>query len=83
MDLGAMKAAFFGAHPNADLSGDGFVNFVDLGLLKKGFFQPPGPSGKPNDCDAIPVARSGSMSLLASSGVGPDLHPWETEAQRD
>ena len=32
--------------------GDGIVDASDLAILRAGFFQPPGPSGVPNDCDA-------------------------------
>jgi hypothetical protein len=41
---------FFGADADADLSGDGVVNFIDLGVMRSLFFQPPGPSGVPNGC---------------------------------
>jgi hypothetical protein len=41
-----MKSLFFSNDPNADLDGNGSVNFTDLGMLKQAFFQPPGPSGK-------------------------------------
>jgi hypothetical protein len=34
-----------------DLDGDGDVNFVDLGILKKLFFCKPGPSGVANVCE--------------------------------
>jgi FG-GAP repeat len=51
-DLGVMKNVFFSANALADLDGNGSVNFVDLGILRAGFFQPPGPSGMPNVCDA-------------------------------
>jgi hypothetical protein len=40
-----LKVAFFGADPDADLNGDGQVNFIDLGTMKSLFFMPPGPSG--------------------------------------
>jgi len=55
LDLGALRVAF-GANPDsanwnphADFAGadgppDGQINAVDLGRLKLGFFQPPGPS---------------------------------------
>ena len=33
------------APADADLNGDGVVNFVDLSILKQRFFKPPGPSG--------------------------------------
>jgi len=46
LDLGLLKAAFFGSDPAADLNGDGVVEFLDLGRLKALFFQPPGPSGR-------------------------------------
>jgi len=36
---------------DADLDGDGSVNFIDLGIMKSGFSLPPGPSGVPNVCD--------------------------------
>jgi hypothetical protein len=35
---------------DTDMSGDQVVNFLDLALLKGGFFLPPGPSGVPNIC---------------------------------
>jgi len=47
-----MKSVFFTNDADADLNGDGAVNFGDLALLKTAFFLPPGPSGVPNDCDA-------------------------------
>ena len=40
-----MKCVFFTTDADADLNGDGAVNFADLGLLKSMFFQPLGPSG--------------------------------------
>lgn len=46
LDLGLLKAAFFGSDTTADLNGDGVVDFLDLGRLKALFFQPPGPSGR-------------------------------------
>ncbi len=57
LDLGVLKAAFFGEpgdanwNPDADFNGDDVVNALDLGILKGQFFEPPGPSGVPNDCD--------------------------------
>ena len=45
VDLGLMKAAFFGTDPVADLNGDGAVNFLDLAIMKDFFFGPPGPGG--------------------------------------
>jgi hypothetical protein len=30
---------------DADFDGDGTVGFLDLGIMKAGFFGPPGPSG--------------------------------------
>ena len=47
VDVGDMKSVFFGTDANADLNGDGVVNFSDLGVMKAGFFLPPGPSGVP------------------------------------
>jgi len=49
-DLTALKAVFFTNDPDADFDGNGFVNFVDVGVMKSFFFQAPGPSGVPNDC---------------------------------
>lgn len=43
VDLGMVKAVFFTAGPDADLDGDGSVNFVDLGVMKAYFFGPPVP----------------------------------------
>ncbi|MEL7450140.1 MAG: 6-bladed beta-propeller [Pseudomonadota bacterium] len=50
-DLALMKAAFFTAHPDIDMTGNGVVNFADLALFKGQFFAPPGPSGVSNACD--------------------------------
>jgi hypothetical protein len=46
-----MKLVFFTSDANADLNGDGSVNAIDLGIIRQGFFQPPGPSGVPNVCN--------------------------------
>jgi hypothetical protein len=40
-----MKSKFFSTDADADLNGDGRVNFADLGIMKPRFFLPPGPSG--------------------------------------
>ena len=48
-----MKSAFFSADPDADLDGDGSVNFLDLGRMKRFFFMPPGPSALFNICDGL------------------------------
>ena len=46
-----MRLAFFRTDDeNADLNGDGVVNFADLQLMKALFFAPPGPPGLPNAC---------------------------------
>lgn len=45
LDLGIIKAGFFGSDPDIDLNGDNFVDFLDLGILKSMFFGMPGPSG--------------------------------------
>ncbi|MFK8014699.1 MAG: FG-GAP-like repeat-containing protein [Gammaproteobacteria bacterium] len=45
VDLGLLRAAFFGTGPDADFNGDGVVNVVDLGILRASFFGAPGPSG--------------------------------------
>lgn len=48
-----MKESFFqSGTTDTDMNGDGQTNFADLGLLKSGFFLPPGPSGRANLCDA-------------------------------
>ena len=44
VDLGIMRANFFGANPDTDLDGDGETNTVDLGLFKAAFFGVPGPT---------------------------------------
>jgi hypothetical protein len=44
-DVGSMTAVFFSSDPNADLNGDGVVNFLDLGALAaRGLFVAPGPT---------------------------------------
>ena len=50
-DVAIMKSRFFTDDEDADLNGDGNVNFIDLGIVKMSYFQPPGPSGVPNRCD--------------------------------
>lgn len=45
-----MKSVIFTGDADADLNGDESVNFIDLGIMKASFFQPPGPSGLPNAC---------------------------------
>jgi hypothetical protein len=45
-----MQALLGSNNPHADLNGDGVVNFRDLARLRESRFQPPGPSGVPNDC---------------------------------
>jgi hypothetical protein len=65
LDLGLLKAVFFTADPESDLTGggpmstepDGTVNFLDLGVLKSGFFNSyitDNPSGIANNCDGSP-----------------------------
>jgi hypothetical protein len=41
---------FFGDDPDADLNGDGVINFTHVGIMKAGFLAAPGPSGIANDC---------------------------------
>ncbi len=53
--------------PDADLSGDGAVNFTDLGLMKAAFFGEPGPSG------TIPQAEKVLEELGAYVG---DVQSW-------
>jgi len=43
-----MRSLFFSSDPDADLNGDGSVNFGDLGIMKNQFFQTPGPSALGN-----------------------------------
>ncbi|MEM9056212.1 MAG: 6-bladed beta-propeller [Pseudomonadota bacterium] len=50
-DLALMRAAFFSQDTNIDMTGDGIVNFEDLGRIKSLFFEQPGPSGVNNLCD--------------------------------
>jgi hypothetical protein len=50
LDAATMKARFFSEDPDADLNGDGRVNFVDLGILKRYIYKPPGPSGLTTRC---------------------------------
>ena len=50
LDLGAMRAGFFGSDAVLDLNGDGVVNVIDLGLLRGSFFAMPGPSGRFHGC---------------------------------
>lgn len=44
-DFVLMRAAFYSSNGDADLNGDGVVNFADLAILKSFLNQPPGPSG--------------------------------------
>ena len=56
IDLGVLRAAFFGTpdnanwNPDADFNSDNVVNVQDLGILRQLFFGTPGPSALPNDC---------------------------------
>lgn len=50
IDLGALKAGFFGSNPLLDFNSDGQVNAIDLGILKINFFGVPGPSGLTSSC---------------------------------
>lgn len=43
VDLGLIKAVFFGSDPDADFDSSGSVDFVDLGVMKAFFFAAPGP----------------------------------------
>ncbi|MFK7888568.1 MAG: thrombospondin type 3 repeat-containing protein, partial [Gammaproteobacteria bacterium] len=51
VDLGLLRAGFFGNNPVLDFNGDGVVNVVDLGLMRSVFFGTPGPSGVTSICD--------------------------------
>jgi hypothetical protein len=46
-----MKSVFYTEDADADLNGDGIVNYFDLGTMQLNFFQPPGPSGVANECE--------------------------------
>lgn len=48
-DLAYMKKHFFTTDDLADLNGDGYVNFIDLGIIKNMYFKHPGPSGLVKD----------------------------------
>ncbi|MFK7886562.1 MAG: hypothetical protein AB8G16_06800 [Gammaproteobacteria bacterium] len=50
VDLGQLRANFFGSEALYDLNGDGVVNVVDLGRLRAMFFQSPGPSAGTDLC---------------------------------
>ena len=56
IDLGVLRAAFFGTpgspnwNPDADFNSDNVVNVQDLGILRQLFFGTPGPSALPNPC---------------------------------
>ncbi len=73
-DMGQMSLVFFGSDPDADLNGDGVVNFLDLGILNTFEGLPPGPSGLTDACDvvesnprvnAVPTLPEWSMILLS------------------
>lgn len=49
-DLNLLEAAFFSTEENSDFNGDGFVNFIDMGVMRSMLYQPPGPSGTANIC---------------------------------
>lgn len=49
-DLGALRLVFLTNDPHADFNGDGNVNFIDLGIMRLGFFGAPGPSGTTFGC---------------------------------
>jgi hypothetical protein len=44
-DLQYMKSNFLSTDVHADLNGDGYVNIIDLAIMKKMFLSRPGPSG--------------------------------------
>ncbi len=51
-DLSVLKERMFSDDAAADFDGDGNVSFLDLQVMKDGFFGAPGPSGTANICDA-------------------------------
>lgn len=50
-DLFRFRPLMFSTDDDADLDGDGFVNFADLSVVFDFFFGEPGPSGLADDCD--------------------------------
>lgn len=44
-DIFIFRNAFFSHDPTCDMTGDGWVNFEDLQLIRLPFFAKPGPSG--------------------------------------
>jgi hypothetical protein len=52
-DMGVMSLRFLTSDPDADLNGDGAVNFGDLNILLSYEGLPPGPSSLTNVCDGV------------------------------
>ncbi|MEM9056234.1 MAG: thrombospondin type 3 repeat-containing protein [Pseudomonadota bacterium] len=51
LDLSQFQMNIFTTNPLFDFNEDGFVNFLDLGIMQFFFFQRPGPSGLPTACN--------------------------------
>lgn len=52
VDLGLLRAGFFGSDELLDFNSDGAVNVIDLGIMRTRFFALPGPSGLIDECVA-------------------------------
>jgi hypothetical protein len=66
-----MKTRLGTDDPNADIDGDGLVNFRDLELLRDAQNDLPGPSGLPNACDCDGAAAGADFcSRGAEPGAG-------------
>ena len=68
IDLGNLKAGFFGSDPLLDFNGDGVVNAIDLGQMKVSFFGVPGPSGLTSVCTEPSRAASEPAGLIFDAG---------------
>ncbi len=44
LDVAALQTVFFTSDADADFEGDGFVNAVDMGVMRQFLFAPPVPS---------------------------------------
>ncbi|MFP6639443.1 MAG: thrombospondin type 3 repeat-containing protein, partial [Myxococcota bacterium] len=68
-DLAALKAAFFGSDPDADMDSSGSVDFLDLGRMAAYYGGPPGPR-----CPDCPLTtESGEFSSTPSTPISiPD-----------
>ena len=58
-----MRSLFFTSNDNADLDGNGVVNFMEPGITKSKFFSAPGPNGLVN------ITATSNSQTLVSQGV--------------